>query len=235
MTTVDDKISSYIVPLVELSVHDQEGNAVATLVGSAFYIGHNGHLLTAAHVLKPSRQRVAALVVRDGRWVAIDISASEAHPDHDVAVLSTQDPVSSFFVPLAQPHFGSAPYFQFSYPEDVAYELVVAGRRAFRPDLIYNEGHVRRRMTAIPIPGLRGQHLYELSEVAGPGSSGSPIVLQPLLHLGGGPYWHVIGVYIGERFAQTEGRISFAGYASRIDALVEWRPELLRGRTIFEL
>jgi len=232
MAAVDDKISRYIVPLVELSLHDQEGDAVATLVGSAFYIGHDGHLLTAAHVLKPPRQRTAALVARDGRWVAIDIIANEAHPDHDVAVLSTQDPVSSFFVPLAQPHFGGAPYFQFSYPEDVAYELVVAGRRAFRPDLIYNEGHVRRRRTAIPIPRLRGQHLYELSELAGPGSSGSPIVLKPL---GGDPSWHVIGVYIGEHLAHAEGRISFAGYASRIDALVEWRPKLLRGRTIFEL
>ena len=34
-------------------------------------------------------------------------------------------------------------------------------------------------MTGIPVPGLRGQHLYELSELAGPGSSGSPIVSSP--------------------------------------------------------
>jgi hypothetical protein len=143
--------------------------------------------------------------------------------------------VNSFFVPIAEPHFGSAPYFQFSYPEDVAYELVVSGRRAFRPDLVYNEGHVRRRMSGIPIPGLRGQHLYELSELAGPGSSGSPIVLKPLVRLGGAPFWHVIGVYIGEHFTHSEGRASFAGYAARFDALIEWRPQLLAGRTIFEL
>ena len=43
------------------------------------------------------------------------------------------------------------------------------------------------------MPGLRGQHLYELSELAGPGSSGSPIVLKPLVRLMGAPSWRVIG------------------------------------------
>jgi Trypsin-like peptidase domain len=230
MSTVDDKISRYIVPLVDLSPPDKEGKAPATLIGSAFFIGHEGHLLTAAHVIPPPGQRIAALVAQEEHWVAVDIVASEAHGDHDVAVLTTKDSVSSFFVPLADPHFGGAPYFQFSYPEDVAYELVVAGRRTFRPDLVYNEGHVRRRMTGIAIPGLRGQHLYELSQLAGPGSSGSPVILKPLVRLGSASYWHVIGVYIGERFAHAEGRVSFAGYASRVDALIEWRPQLLGGR-----
>ncbi len=85
------------------------------------------------------------------------------------------------------------------------------------------------------MPGLRGQHLYELSELAGPGSSGSPIVLKPLVRLMGAPSWHVIGEYIGEHFVHAEGRVAFAGYASSVDALIEWRPQLLGGRTIFEL
>jgi len=42
-----------------------------------------------------------------------------------------------------------------------------------RPDLVYTQGYVRRRLSNLPLDGIRGQQFFELSEAAGPGSSGA--------------------------------------------------------------
>ena len=47
------------------------------------------------------------------------------------------------------------------------------GRVLLRPDLVYTQGYVRRRLSNLPLDGIRGQQFFELSEAAGPGSSGA--------------------------------------------------------------
>lgn len=96
-----------------------------------------------------------------------------------------------------------------------------------RPDLTYSEGHVRRRLSNIPLPAIKGSSFLELSQVAGAGCSGSPVIFnspyagQPL---------QLVGVYVGERLDEYSTSV---GYATRLDELLNWAPGLL-GRTLGE-
>jgi hypothetical protein len=230
----EDPISKYVVPVVELTKSGTTAG-VARLLGTAFYIGNGGHLLTAAHFLTRDEQ-IAIWSAEGAKWVGYPVVDVEIHPHHDVALLRTRrDDIASYFAPSFSSGYAAAPYFQFSYPEDVAHELVEGGRIKVRPDLVYSEGHIRRRMTDIPVPRVRETHLYELSALGGPGASGSPVISKPMMGGRSSMRWLVIGVYVGERVSTAEGQLALAGYAVRMDALSEWRPRLLGGRTLDEV
>lgn len=51
-------------------------------------------------------------------------------------------------------------------------------------------------MSDIPLPSITGTRFLELSQVAGPGCSGSPVINTASLGL---PFWKLVGVYVGER------------------------------------
>ena len=110
------------------------------------------------------------------------------------------------------------------YPEDIAQELEGQGRVIERPELIYAEGYIRRRISQHAFPGIRGTQLFELSEVVGPGCSGSPIYINRK------PFWDVIGIYIGERLNE---RSTSVAYAIREDVFRDWVPTCL-GSSILE-
>lgn len=97
------------------------------------------------------------------------------------------------------------------------------GQAIIRPDLVYNEGYIRRRYTG-SIPALWGSSFYELSEVAGAGSSGAPIS-KPTA-----PIWEVIGIYVGEK---VNDRATSVSYAVREDSFRDWKPTIL-GKSVLE-
>jgi len=177
---------------------------------------------------------MATMVIRDGSWHANIVTSFEAHPELDLALLRTVDPRPAPIVVSFDRHFGSAPYMQWSYPQDVAYELVLEQQAFFRPDLVYLEGYVRRRMTDISLPLPGAKELYELSTPAGEGASGSAVIARR--PVGPGRPWQIIGIYIGERQTEAFGRPQNVGYATRLDACHNWRPAIAGGgRTLAEL
>lgn len=101
-----------------------------------------------------------------------------------------------------------------------------------RPDLVYNEGYIRRRYTG-ELPVIFGRSFYELSEVAGSGSSGAPICklnISPLFGFIKPSAWDVIGIYVGEKINDRGTSVS---YAVREDAFRHWSPEIL-GKSVLE-
>jgi hypothetical protein len=84
-------------------------------------------------------------------------------------------------------------------------------------------------MTGIALPGIAGTSFHEVSTVAGPGASGSPLVQYPS---GAGPRWPVIGVYVGER--ETDGGVQ-VGYVTREDEVRYWPPDLVGGLALHQI
>jgi Trypsin-like peptidase domain len=221
-------VRDVVLPLVRLRPGG-DGIAMTRFCGSAFLIGDRGAALTAAHLL-PMRQLadepLALLRVVNGEWTAFNVVSWEIHPTEDVAVLKLPVEIGPSWLQLAGTWHGqTAPYRQFGYPTDVQLEVVQRGEARPRPDLVYSQGYIRRRITGTPLPGIRGDAFFELSEVAGSGSSGSPVML-----MAPGSAWMVIGVYLGQRITTGEDSIS-VGYAVREEAFRDWKPELL-GRTV---
>lgn len=95
------------------------------------------------------------------------------------------------------------------------HEVVTDGFALPRPDLVYSEGHVRRRLSDIPLGHLRGAAFLELSAIAGSGCSGAPVTAD---RPGSSP-WEVVGVYVGDR--RNEGEGVAVGFATRVAALQE--------------
>jgi hypothetical protein len=114
------------------------------------------------------------------------------------------------------------PYMLWGYPKDVQYETTNdRGLALPRPDLVYAEGYVRRRLSDVEIPLVRGRNFYELSSAAGKGFSGAPVIKKQ--H--GGGDWQVAGVYVGQRTNEVEGvRVGYA-----VDPATERRKSGLAG------
>lgn len=221
-----DAIRDYVFPLVRVE-EDGPGIFRATrFLGTGFFFGRRGFALTASHVIKDHIEAlVAALLWVQDRWFPVLVKRAERHGVHDIAILemSQQEPGFKWhgIVSISAQWVGSSyRYSLWGYPEDAAYELEQQGTVQLRPDLVFSEGHIRRRMTAIPVPRVSGTEFFELSEVAGGGCSGSPV----LGAIGTGQHWEVIGVYTGER---GNDRATSVGYATRIEAVRDWVPELL--------
>jgi hypothetical protein len=100
----------------------------------------------------------------------------------------------------------------------------VAGNQVVvRPDLVYNEGYVRRRYTG-ELPAIYGTSFFELSEVAGTGASGAPVCKITA------PAWDVIGIYVGEKI---NDRATSVSYAVRVESFRSWVPEIL-GKSVLD-
>lgn len=217
-----DAIRDFVFPVASVS-RDASGVALKEFLGSAFVIGNRGFALTAAHVIlgHESEDLVGLFIDSNGKWIGGTIVQCEAHPTEDVAVLRVEgDQWRSFFRLSSNVEHASCRYFLFGYPEDVALEVVVENRAILRPDLIFNAGYIRRRLT-MPVLSLRGTGFFELSEIAGPGCSGSPVVKE---NRDGrtNQIWDVIGVYAGEKI---NDRGTSASYAVRSDTFRDWVPK----------
>ncbi len=224
------------------------GGGVAKIIsthGTAFLIGNRGFALTAKHVIAGKSKPLAALTMAQASgWTWVNIVASEMHPSEDVAIIKL-DPGSckSGFQLSGSVEMASSRYRIFGYPGDATRLETVSGEF---PDLVYTEGYIRRRYSAslypatgpLPPPGtaqVSGTSFFELSEIAGTGTSGGPVfdLAAPMA---------VIGIYSAEKHTP---RVIAAGdkpvtqlisvsYAVRDDAFRDWKPAMLGGKTVLE-
>src|ERR1043165_1803359 len=155
----------FIFPICECAPNEGGGGfRFVRFLGTGFLFGSAGFALTASHVLgSPTDQRLlmAMFVAPNQHWLGARILRRHIHPTEDVAVIQLE-PVSGlpWYSPFglsSTPAHSSCRYSLFGYPEDVANELVneSTSRVETRPDLVYSEGHVRRRAT-LALPSVRG-------------------------------------------------------------------------------
>jgi Trypsin-like peptidase domain len=221
---VGDRIIDYVFPVVAAKRVDAQTIDYRGLLGTGFLVKNGGGLgLTAGHVADSIVADQVAALFRDvtGAWQPKAITAVERCSGDDLALIHIEGITwqSPFFVTSAA-EYGSAHYSMWGYPLDVTNEQEANGRVAPRPDLIFSEGHIRRRLTDIKFRGIAGRKMYELSNVAGSGCSGSPVCIrQP----GRDPF-EVIGVYIGERYSEAD-HVSVA-FAVRSEVILEAWPQI---------
>jgi hypothetical protein len=215
----------HVFPLA-LAQTNGESRIFARFLGTAFFTGDRGYALTAAHIIPsevPSDHVLVAMFNADGAWQTYDLDGQpDRHPTHDLALVKVTGAFWKTFLLLDSSWQGSScRYSSWGYPEDVANEIEVAGQVSPRPDLVYTSGYIRRRVTDVQIPAICGTALFELSEVAGGGCSGSPVIRQPRPGESQS-HWNVIGVYVGERIRAEEA--TAVGYALRLADLRGWTP-----------
>jgi Trypsin-like peptidase domain len=216
-----DLLVDWIFPLVAMASEDPPR---VRPVGTGFLLrGRDGLGLTARHVADDMVSSGAVALFRDnaGDWITKPVSLVARHPSDDLAVVQVQGVERDSGLFLSSASEGqTAHYSAWGYPLGIMHELPEEGIAKPRPDLVFSEGHIRRRVTDVSFPGLHGRKLYELSNVAGAGFSGAPICIrQP-----GRDVFEVIGVYIGESYSKSD-RLSLA-YAVRNDAALDVWPDL---------
>jgi hypothetical protein len=222
-------IRDVIVPLIS-GKWSSEGFAYERLEGTLFLIGKRGFAITAAHVVDQIQSNpdiaAVAFINNAGEWVPVRIISFESHPDEDVAVVKLeQAPWPSWLTISATSEHQACEYHAWGYPISIAESAAKYEEHGLeRPDLVFTQGYVRRRIsTPLPISIYRGTAFYELSEQAGHGCSGGPVISRSSV---GRPLWSVCGVYIGE----LDGGFS-ASYCVRTDALHSWQPKAM-GRSV---
>jgi hypothetical protein len=214
----------YVYPVVAVERVDSRTWDFRGLRGTCFLIKDgDGLSLTAGHVADELSADRAVGLFRDTLGIRQPraVTVVERHPGDDLALVRVEGVTwqSPLFVTSAAEH-GSAHYSMWGYPLDVTNELDDGNRVTPRPDLIFSEGHIRRRLTDIKFRGISGRKMYELSNVAGSGCSGSPVCIrQP----GRDPF-EVIGVYIGERYSEAD-HVSVA-FAVRSEAILDMWPQI---------
>lgn len=189
--------------------------------------------MTARHVAKDiAIGETAVMFNRNGPWELAGVVGTELHPVEDAALIRLEP--GNYHSPFKLSRFhahASSQYMLWGYPDAILHELPPGrgGVTLPRPDLAYSEGHIRRRITGIPlINGPLGAKFYELSAIAGGGCSGSPVTLrQPNME------FSVVGVYVGERrspgvadaerIIQSEYLVGFATRTEDLDdSFAQW-------------
>ena len=225
-----DYIRDFVFPLATAEKSEQ-GYALKSLLGSGFLFGNKGFALTAAHVIEQdaSELLITMFAGEDNKWYIFEVSNNEFHPKEDVAILKIEGGQwKSPFRMRNRWEGSSARYQMFGYPEDATYDLTDSSNSKVtpRPDLVYTEGYIRRRISFNPgIPNVKGDNFFELSEIAGSGCSGSP------LYINNNRVWDVIGIYVGEKLNDRGTSIS---YAVREDIFRDWSPAILGTSVINE-
>ena len=220
-----DAIRDYVFPIASIE-KTNDGIAVKRVLGTAFLIGNRGFALTARHVLAGSETEtlVAIFALQTGGWFGYELTAKEVHPTEDVALVKLDGgPWKSFLRLSNTVEHASCKYRLWGYPDDATFELVADKQVVVRPDLVFNEGYVRRCYTG-ELPAVRGTSFFELSEVAGTGASGAPVCKITA------PAWDVIGIYVGEKI---NDRATSVSYAVREESFRSWAPEIL-GKSVLE-
>jgi hypothetical protein len=211
--------------------------SVCDLVGNAYFVGSDGFAITASHVLKEidreGGEKVILIQRNDGQWIYYRIIGEEHHPTEDIAIIKVYgEPWRSIMELSSVNEFASCEYDLWGYPDYVAKELEnttfsISGKVLIKPELIFQRGYIRRRITRELPQGIYvGSNFYEISAVAGARCSGAPIIHRS--RRGANQSWQVIGTYIGE---QTSTAIHAVGYAVRSSSIYDWQPSIL-GRSV---
>lgn len=234
----DDKIRDFIFPIVTAN-KENGGIQILDFYGTGFLIGKRGYALTASHVVNIYNGIIGALfVTAENKWTFLEIDQIESHPSEDVAVMHIVNPDYEWKSPFLvdeKKYYGWGNFLLGGYPSDVTWEIAFEENgRKMRPDLVHIKGNIRRRYSReINNEQTRGNHFYELSEIAGQGCSGSPtFVIKNRI-------WHVIGIYVAEMESTYATEIGESvslnvSYAVRSDSFYNWKPNLLSGHSIRE-
>jgi hypothetical protein len=221
MVDPNTPIRDIVVPIVEVRKTVGNEDEFIRLLGTGFYLAENNVFLTASHVVRGVKN-FAALFVFNGHWHSRGFSKCVMHPTEDIVALwaAGSAPLAASWLKIdAYEQHASGQYELWGYPEDVLYDAAVKkadGTAYQNPDLIYTKGYIRRRVS-FEMPGVKGANLFELSEVAGSGCSGGPMITRR------GNEWYVSGIYLGERRTQLgDGPIRELAYALRISAVRAW-------------
>jgi hypothetical protein len=228
-------IRDYVVPVVSLA-RNGDGFRMEAFLGTAFNIGTRGALLTARHVIEGrDNETLAVLYVdNDNEWSAHIVEGRELCPTADVALMMIGGGQWSSIIECSGTWQGaSMSYDCWGYPDDARYDSGAVGR----PDLVFTTGYVRRAYSQ-DLPGIRGNQFFEISEIAGSGSSGAPLIHKgKLIPRNGDTMWPLVGIYSMER--RTEVHVDGVSvtrevpYAVREEAFRDWAPEVL-GRSILD-
>jgi V8-like Glu-specific endopeptidase len=237
-------IRDFVFPIVTAAKKDGSYE-LKNFLGTGFLIGTNGFGVTARHVILGYQDTLGVMFVdeKTNSWVFLPITNFEHHPEEDISIIKIENPDyvwKTLFRIDKSWEGGWRDYLMAGYPADVVFDNYIdtpQGKRvAPLPDLIHVKGYIRRRVSKnLQIPDAQGNEFFELSTVAGKGCSGSPVFWND------NKIWKVIGVYVAEKqiikqeFAENLGYLSLdVSYAVRIEAICNWMPDILAGKTFFE-
>jgi hypothetical protein len=205
-------------------------------LGTAFNIGSRGALLTARHVIenRDAETLMVLYVDAENRWSGQVVRERELCTSADVAVMKIDGRWSSIFECNNSWEGASMHYDCWGYPDDARFDPGALNR----PDLVYTSGYIRRSYS-YPLPSVRGNEFFEISEIAGSGCSGAPLVHKTKrIPRGADTMWPLVGVYSVER--RTEVHVDGAPvireipYAVREESFRDWAPEILGGTVLQE-
>jgi hypothetical protein len=224
MFQTKNEIRDFVIPVCRLDQSLEE--KYQGFLGTGFFIGQRGFLLTAAHVVRniPQENLGIMLVGSDDNWYGFNIELVEFHPYEDIAILksSVDFVVKTPFLISEKWEGSSRKYEMFGYPSDTLLDL--SSENGQRPDLIYYSGYIRRRIS-FPLLSIKSRSMFELSEFAEPGCSGSP------MYVNEDGIWRTIGIYAGHRYTESSDAKYIVSYAVRAESIYDWIPKML-GHTV---
>lgn len=226
---MSDRFRDHVFPIC---IYDTVQYTLVNTYGTGFFIGKNGLGLTVAHIFNQIDQEIQVnqkaaimMVAEDLQWQVFDIIQINRHETEDVAIfktVNTNQIYDSFFKLDTEFRQATTEYNAWGYPHAITKQTTYLADGNPLPDLTYTAGYIRRRVSReLPSVQFTGSKFFELSEMVSEGYSGSPV------HLKGKPE-NTLGIYAG---ICDEAR---AGYAVRSESFLDWKPEILNGKTVLQ-
>ena len=206
-------------------------------LGSAFFIGERGYAITAAHVIESVKEQIWGIYPVDGETKGYKVIEKEINPDNDVAIIRLEDkyPISPFIIKTDRYEWKD--YEFFGYPEYILFEDI--NKKTINDtvipqfDIINAKGYIRRivqrELSEIRKHVVKGKIFYELNEVTGWGTSGSPIFNRKSEY-----DWELYGIYVAQKinYVENDDEVKFidyaVGYAVPSFLIASWIPDILK-------
>jgi hypothetical protein len=205
-------------------------------MGTGFTIGLSGFALTASHCVPKDFTSLRAFFRVPDKWVVVPVREAERHPSEDVALLRLSIDGEVWGM-LRLDRKRRSPELEvevLGYPEETFYERTLPnGTAPYNPQIVNTRAFIRRWVNN-PEHNMRGggESFYELSQSAGHGCSGGPVIAYDTP---GSKSYQVIGIYKGQRaMTSSDGISSVLGFATRNETFADWRPAILGGRSLSE-